>query len=308
MGYLKCQKCGGYYKLHEGESLNDFTQCSCGGSLIYTESIDESKVHEEDLKVSTTSGKSEKLERPESEEKKHSNFELSKIGLIIMFIGLFCLIFAFFYPMLSLLILPSNPDTIPSILIQTVWIYLTSFVLMILGVFIFLIASIGNTGKKKRAKTRFSEYLKEIPDSHTIFQNVRIPKTKSLISMVIIGPNGIFIIQNRTFKGNFIIRNHEWWRLKGNQRVKYVSNPGKIVKMNTIDLKKFLNSHNVNVDYNWITSIVSVPQNLYTVEEEPQNYHLVPPTQIKEFISRQKKTMDPELMMKSIALIARYSS
>ncbi|MBP1946421.1 hypothetical protein [Methanobacterium petrolearium] len=31
-----------YYKLHEGESLNDFAQCSCGGSLIYTEIIDES--------------------------------------------------------------------------------------------------------------------------------------------------------------------------------------------------------------------------------------------------------------------------
>jgi hypothetical protein len=308
MGYLKCQKCGGYYKLHDGESLNDFAQCSCGGSLIYTESIDESKVHGDDLKISTASGKTEKFERPESEEKKHSNIELSRIGLIIMFIGLFCLIFAFFYPLLSLVILSYSPDSIPAILIQTVWIYLTSFILMILGVFIFLIGSIGNTGEKKHTKTRFAEYLKEIPDSHTVFQNVRIPKTRSLIGLVIIGPNGIFIIHNRRFRGNFIIRNDEWWRLKGNQRVKPVSNPGKIVKMNTVDLKKFLNSHNVNVDYKWITPVVSVPQNQYTVEEEPQNYYVVPPAQIKEFIIRQKKTMAPELMMKSIALIARYSS
>lgn len=309
MGYLKCQKCGGYYQLRDGESSDDFSRCLCGGSLIYTESIEDSKAAGNVSKKFDKPEMSETSKTPGSKGKRYSNLQLSKIGLIIMFIGLFCLIFAFFYPFLFLGTGINTPDSFLNLFIQTVWIYLIAIILMILGVFIFLIASVGKTSKKKpNQKHFFSEYLKDIPESHTIFQNVRIPKTRSLIGVVIIGPQGIFIIQNRTFKGNFIIRNEEWWRLKGNQRVKPVSNPGKIVKMNSIDLKMFLKSHNVNVDYKWITPIVALPQNQYTIEEEPQNYYIIPPSQIKESIINQKKTMDPELMMKSIALIARCSS
>ncbi len=40
MPYLVCNKCGGYYKLKEGESLKDFDECECGGSLSQVESLD----------------------------------------------------------------------------------------------------------------------------------------------------------------------------------------------------------------------------------------------------------------------------
>jgi len=39
-GFLVCEKCSGYYKLHEGEYPEDFDQCRCGGKLIYYENID----------------------------------------------------------------------------------------------------------------------------------------------------------------------------------------------------------------------------------------------------------------------------
>ena len=36
MGYLVCDKCGGYYKLQPGESPDNFgDQCECGGNLKY---------------------------------------------------------------------------------------------------------------------------------------------------------------------------------------------------------------------------------------------------------------------------------
>ena len=35
-GYLLCEKCGGYYELHEGESPEDFEKCECGGKLRYS--------------------------------------------------------------------------------------------------------------------------------------------------------------------------------------------------------------------------------------------------------------------------------
>ncbi len=40
-GYLYCEKCGGYYKLQEGESPEDFDTCQCGGNLIYADNINQ---------------------------------------------------------------------------------------------------------------------------------------------------------------------------------------------------------------------------------------------------------------------------
>lgn len=41
MPYLFCKKCKGYYELNEGESLEDFERCECGGELIFSENKDE---------------------------------------------------------------------------------------------------------------------------------------------------------------------------------------------------------------------------------------------------------------------------
>ncbi|HML05175.1 MAG TPA: DUF5518 domain-containing protein [Methanobacterium sp.] len=49
MGYLKCNKCGGYYELQEGESHEDFSdKCECGGSLNYVQNLDEHVIDELD--------------------------------------------------------------------------------------------------------------------------------------------------------------------------------------------------------------------------------------------------------------------
>ena len=39
MGYLVCEKCGGYYQLQEEESPNDFNACECGGNLKFVEQL-----------------------------------------------------------------------------------------------------------------------------------------------------------------------------------------------------------------------------------------------------------------------------
>lgn len=55
MGYLICEKCGGYYELQEGETIHDFQGCSCGGKFRYAENLDnlnleENKNENNDLK------------------------------------------------------------------------------------------------------------------------------------------------------------------------------------------------------------------------------------------------------------------
>jgi hypothetical protein len=39
MPFLECDDCGGYYELEEGESLDDFDVCQCGGELKYFNSL-----------------------------------------------------------------------------------------------------------------------------------------------------------------------------------------------------------------------------------------------------------------------------
>lgn len=41
MKYVLCKKCKGYYILQEGESINDFGNCRCGGELEYVETHSE---------------------------------------------------------------------------------------------------------------------------------------------------------------------------------------------------------------------------------------------------------------------------
>jgi hypothetical protein len=38
-GYLICEKCKGYYELEEGESLEDFESCECGGNLKFKQEL-----------------------------------------------------------------------------------------------------------------------------------------------------------------------------------------------------------------------------------------------------------------------------
>ena len=40
MGYLICNKCGGYYELKKDESIDDFDFCECGGKFTYVEEIE----------------------------------------------------------------------------------------------------------------------------------------------------------------------------------------------------------------------------------------------------------------------------
>lgn len=39
MSYLICEKCGGYYKLKEGEKPDEFEACECGGSLRFVQNF-----------------------------------------------------------------------------------------------------------------------------------------------------------------------------------------------------------------------------------------------------------------------------
>ena len=50
MGYLICDKCEGYYELKEGEAIDDFQSCACGGKLKYVKNLDKAILESDMLK------------------------------------------------------------------------------------------------------------------------------------------------------------------------------------------------------------------------------------------------------------------
>ena len=66
--YVICESCNGYYKLEEGESLEDFEACRCGGKLMYAEDNFMSK---EKPKRKKNSHKEKKSKKSKPEEPQH---------------------------------------------------------------------------------------------------------------------------------------------------------------------------------------------------------------------------------------------
>lgn len=94
MGYLVCEKCGGYYKLWWGESPEDFDSCTCGGDLYYVAFLDEIlKEHKKanaDKKFKQRIGEEKKLK---SINKKSNQYYSNKKFIILLIAGFFLIIF-----------------------------------------------------------------------------------------------------------------------------------------------------------------------------------------------------------------------
>jgi hypothetical protein len=82
MGYLVCEKCGGYYELQDGESPNDFSdKCECGGNLVYSESL---KSTEKDSKNKNSSEATNTTQSPNKESSKNKQKKETKLGMGIL--------------------------------------------------------------------------------------------------------------------------------------------------------------------------------------------------------------------------------
>nr|WP_319372831.1 hypothetical protein [uncultured Methanobacterium sp.] len=90
MGYLKCEKCGGYYELQKGESPNDFETCECGGKLKNIERLSDIKPDKKDVKkpVQNTAPKTKApSSSPKPKRKKYLLIGLVVVVIAIVLVG-----------------------------------------------------------------------------------------------------------------------------------------------------------------------------------------------------------------------------
>ena len=139
MGYLVCDKCGGYYKLQEGKSAEDFETCQCGGKLRYVDNLDEYLTNREDVNENSTIIRSavetDKDELTSNEETITLDIIYEETvyltWLIISFILLFgFLLFILFYQMLVIPSELSSVITIVLIIVLLLSIFSVNFLIL----------------------------------------------------------------------------------------------------------------------------------------------------------------------------------
>jgi len=80
------------------------------------------------------------------------------------------------------------------------------------------------------------EALTPLDDSHVLINDVVLPDGKGNIDHILIGPNGIFVIETKNYSGEITCKQDSWYYYKNFP----VKSPSKQVKRNALSLQQFL--------------------------------------------------------------------
>ncbi|WP_052374199.1 nuclease-related domain-containing protein [Methanobacterium sp. SMA-27] len=275
MGYLICDKCEGNYELQPGESPDDFDlTCNCGGKLKVHNSFDD--YYDEN----TIPHRESIVGAKGYAQKMRSEYDsMIILGAILSLIGI-----------VGLIISP------------------LSIIILFIGAG--LAVSGYNKGKTWnkgiKGENIVSEYLKQLPDDYFIFNDVKFPGSYGNLDHIVIGTNGIFVIETKNIKGFYIVKGNQWFY---NKR-KALSQPGKQVISNVVSLKKFLIDKDINMDKVWVNGIVTLLNNNFKIEQKPKYYNILFPSTIPEFIlnyNKKSAKMDITILKEVAYLIGPHS-
>jgi hypothetical protein len=104
--------------------------------------------------------------------------------------------------------------------------------------------------------------LKNLDDNFYLINDITLQQPYGNIDHILLGPNGIFVIETKNYKGNIECNGDEWHRLYENRRGPRdftMTSPSKQVKRNAVGLKNFLsNAADImkNKPYLFINSIL----------------------------------------------------
>lgn len=273
-GLLVCVNCDYSYALEPGESPEDFIlKCNCGGKLDYCKPQREI--------ITKRKGFAEK--------KSSQNKFKETLGTYTCIFG--CLV--------SVILIMMNQ-------------LLMGIILLIATVYVGIrLYSNGTTNGKSWNKGIAGEktvasYLNQLPEDYFIFNDVKFPGSYGNLDHVVIGPNGIFVIETKNYDGFFIVKEDGWYYKKGNYLKKSQSQPGKQVMRNVMSLKKFLEKNNINTYGVWLDPIVTLVNKNFKINEKPKNYKILYPSTIPEYILNTKNNVDLKILQSAIDLIEPY--
>lgn len=314
MPYLICNECEIYYEIEPDFDPEALKTCEkCGLQLEYYENFDD-YYNNENINPNAY----------EDEENFNTHSKYAKIttaGFIIAIIGLFVFILAYVSPIF--LISQStnnfkNPNNLLNLSLQIIFFYITAVFIMAAGVLTYLYgkrngkimkARVNNANQRRRTvkKNSTANYFKNLPEGYFILNSLKIQGKKIKINHVVIGPTGIFLIHINNLRGHYVINENKWIDDIGKIVSKAILNPQQ-VKLNAIELKRFLDSKNLNIDYIMLNSIVAFPNNNFTVRKMPRTYTVMNTREISNFIANSKVKMDLSTITEAVVLLEHYCS
>lgn len=125
------------------------------------------------------------------------------------------------------------------------------------------------------------------------------------IDHIVLGKNGIFVIETKNFNIPHLIDNDEWYYWKSrNEIVKASKNPTKQLKSNAAFLGQYLRSKKVYIANKHIFPILAyVNTEKLKIKNEPISYSIMKPKEIPKFILKTKNEINDYILEKSIELI-----
>ena len=92
------------------------------------------------------------------------------------------------------------------------------------------------------------EALQNLPDSYYLINDVNLPNGYGNIDHVVLGSNGIFIIETKNFEGEIRCEGNNWYQYKPEWKIPEeheIKSPSKQVKGNALKLKQYIESKNI---------------------------------------------------------------
>jgi len=101
---------------------------------------------------------------------------------------------------------------------------------------------------------------KALEPDHLVLHDITLKGQKGNIDHVVIGKNGIFVIETKTHKGKIKCYDNTWLQIKNNVYLKFFENePNKQVVSNTFQLKEFLKQQYPKLSNVYIHALIIFP-------------------------------------------------
>jgi len=143
-------------------------------------------------------------------------------------------------------------SVLPAVLFLLLGIFTASAIVIFIGLLLFIIPaslygnyetwSLGAEGEEKVA-----ENLNLLDDRYRVIHDVMLPKMYGNIDHIVLGPNGVFVIETKNHKGFIVCDGDSWNQHKvGRRGTPYLGNigsPSRQVKRMAIFLRDFIRDH-----------------------------------------------------------------
>ncbi|EKF86565.1 nuclease-related domain-containing protein [Methanobacterium formicicum] len=322
MSYLVCYKCDVYYEVETEEEIRGLTHCECGEKLYFFENLEDSygdvdseaiyealsEVDDAFIDLEETSATKpgeinngqgrEKLANGKTyTQKKASQYEqIQDHGQLLTYAGVIIFIISFL-----------------ALLTTLNFIYLIS---TLAGVLLSVYGNnLINKGKEEgyswqkgnKGEIIVADCLDTLPEDYFVFNDVKLPGKGGNIDHIVIGPTGIYVIETKNYTGKYRIKGNQWFYYKNGHPTEIKKNPGTQVRKNTQDLINFLNQKDISTRGSWVTGLVALICPDFRVQETPQNYRVLLPKTVPEYIMNGKKETNTELLGKAAMALEPYS-